>query len=343
RIPHVSLVSQTTPIVEQAPLAERYQAPGRFFVKRDDLTSSRYGGNKVRKLEWLLGAALKQKARAVLTLGAWGSHHALSTTIFAAQLGLVPYLVLYPQPITDHVRETYFASVGASARVLPARTMMHVPLAITRAHKLCRRAGHGPLLTIAAGGSSALGVLGYVETGLEIARQVAEGDMPAPTHVYAAAGTCGTVAGLAIGLALGARWAPALRNARVLGVRVVPRAITNDRTVRRLIHGAASLLRRRGLFAMPDPLPVTILGGQLGRGYGHPTEAGAAALAAADELAQLELDPTYTAKAVAGALTHAKTAPAGSVHLYCHTLSSADLSPFQQRAAAVNPPFPPRP
>jgi D-cysteine desulfhydrase len=163
------------------------------------------------------------------------------------------------------------------------------------------------------GGSSPLGVLGYVEAALELAEQVAVGDLPAPAEVVVAAGSGGTAAGLAVGLGL------AGLDARVTGV-VVTDGLVSERSAARLVRRTAALLRKRG--AGPDmgtPAELRILEGYRGAGYGHPTPEGklATELARRDGLA---LDPVYTAKAVAGLLGEARAGRLGAGPvLYLHT------------------------
>lgn len=294
-----------------------------LFVKRDDKTSALYGGNKVRKLEWILGLARARRARRLVTLGAWGSHHALATAIFARQLGLEATLVLSPQPATPHVREQILADLGAGARVLACRKAIGAPFALLRAMLSRPR----PFF-VAPGGSDARGTLGYVECALEIAEDVRAGRAPAPDFVYAAAGTGGTAAGLALGLALAAREVPALEKARVVAVRVVPKPIVTRSRIVRLARAAARLLARSGaeIDAFAPVAKIALLEGHLGKGYGFPTDEAREMADAAREEEGLFLETTYTAKAMAGLRAFASAGERRrAVHLYVHTLNGADL------------------
>src|SRR4030042_5011600 len=103
-IPWVSLGQFPTPVEPMARLGERLGFQ-RLWVKRDDLSGPRYGGNKVRKLEFLLADAQAQGRDAVLTLGAAGSNHCLATAVYAQELGLKSIAVFVPQPVQEYVRQ----------------------------------------------------------------------------------------------------------------------------------------------------------------------------------------------------------------------------------------------
>lgn len=304
RLPRVGLTATPTPVQR---LSER------LWVKRDDVTSPRYGGNKVRKLEFLLADARRSGARRLLTTGAVGSHHALATTIHGADLGFASTLVLLPQPPTPHVSTVLRLILAHGGRVRLARSPVRVPLELLRARLAHRAEG---VALIPAGGSNALGTLGYVEAALELAAQVENGECPAPAEVHVAGGTLGTAAGIALGLTL------AGLDSRVVAHRITVRAITNARRLRGLLDGALRLLAGAGA-ALPDRAGimrrVTIGQERIGRGYGHATPEGEHAAAWFHERG-IHLDATYTAKAAAGALASGARGPV----LYWHTLSSTE-------------------
>ncbi len=318
-----------TPVEPLPGLAEQWGI-GELWVKRDDQTSSLYGGNKVRKLEWLLAAAQRAGRRAVITTGAWGSHHALATALFAREVGSRATLVLFPQPPNPHVRDNYLLDVAAGARIVCAASVATVPVALARGRLAARFAGEGWPYAIAAGGSDRHGTLGYVEAGLELAAQIQAGQMPAPDYVYVAAGTCGTAAGLALGLELAAAEVPELAATHVVAVRVVPGVLANRRRIRSLIRQAARLLVAGGA-RLPEPAverAVQLVTDQVGRGYGHPTRAAEQARTEAAELDRLEVDPTYTAKALAGLREFASDPERRHArHLYLHTLGMSPPIP----------------
>lgn len=330
-VPRVDLVERRTPVLPLERASERTGAE--LWVKRDDLTASRYGGNKVRKLEYLLGRARAQGADTVLTSGAIGSHHVFATSLYGREAGLRVRAAVFPQPWNEHVEQMLRSDLGVGAELRPVAHPALLPGAIgvmRIEERLKRRRAHA----IPPGGSSPRGCFGYIEAGLEIAAQIAAGEMPEPEAVYCAFGTGGTAAGLAIG------FAAAGVTARVVAVRVISKALANRMILRSLVHRAVTELRRYDpRFPRVADLAAANLhveGGELGRGYGHSTEQARRALQlAADD--GLELDPTYTAKAFAAILHRggsrdrrpfADGASRRPVRLFVHTLSSADLSPF---------------
>lgn len=331
RLAHVPLGELPTRV---EPL-EALSAGAEVWVKRDDLTSAAYGGNKPRKLELLLGEALARGRERVVTFGAYGSHHALATAIHGRRVGLAVRLELFPQPITPHVARQLRCDQAAGAELSAVPFAAALPLAIG-AHTLLARSGE----VIPAGGSSPLGTIGFVEAGLELAAQLAAGELPAPDLIVVAGGTCGTAAGLALGLDLAGLAAPP----RIVAVRVVPRLMCNARVIARLRARCLARLQEAGLPAAAaqgagrtqvevDPL-------ELGRGYGVETPAACVArerFAAAG----LALEPTYTAKAAAALLRWAEGPGRGRRVLYWHTLNGADLAPLAARAdvAALPPPL----
>jgi D-cysteine desulfhydrase len=171
---------------------------------------------------------------------------------------------------------------------------------------------------IPAGGSDAIGTLGYVSAGLELAEQVAKGDVPEPATVVVAAGTLGTAAGLALGFAI------AGMKTKIKAVRITSRIVTNERVLMRLIRGTEILLRRAGAdvgVANNAIARVELLHEHIGRGYGIETDEGARATERFSGHGIL-LDPTYTAKAAAAFIARAADLP--QPVLFWQTLSAAE-------------------
>jgi 1-aminocyclopropane-1-carboxylate deaminase/D-cysteine desulfhydrase-like pyridoxal-dependent ACC family enzyme len=283
------------------------------WIKRDDRTAAPYGGNKVRKLELILADARRRGARRLVTAGAFGSHHCLATALYGRRAGFDVTCYLFPQPLTPHVRDVLVAIANEGAELVLLPRMEAVPLALmsSRARLLSR-----PCI-VAPGGSDALGTLAYANAGLELVEQIERGEAPRFREIHVAAGTLGTAAGIALGLALGGE-----RETRVVAVRITSRLVTNERVLNRLVRTACSRLRRAGVEA-PDAAAVCemihIEHGQVGEGYGRETAMGRAA-EQAFAAAGVRLDATYTAKAAASFQARpSQAAPA----LFWHTLSAA--------------------
>ncbi len=319
RYPHLEGTIAWTPLGVQRTPIERVEltldrgSTQSILVKRDDLTARPYGGNKVRKLEFILAEAMRRGATRVITAGAVGSHHALATTVYARALGIDVTLVLFPQSRTEHVRQVLLLdhALGAELRFTPR--MESLPVALIRARLAHRR--QRPYL-IAPGGSDPIGTLGYVSAGLELADQVAGLDAPVGA-IHVAAGTMGTAAGLALGLALANVTIP------IAATRITSRLVANELTLRRLLRRTGALLARAGL---EDP-PVERATGmielrhdQIGQGYGKATEAAREAMRVFAAIG-LTLDATYTAKAAAELIA---SPPQAGLPLFLHTLSAVE-------------------
>jgi D-cysteine desulfhydrase len=298
----------------------------RLFVKRDDASSGVYGGSKVRKLEHFLADVELGGHRTIVTLGATGTHHGLATALHANTFGFRTAIAMYGQPVTVHVQKNLRGMLAAGAALSYGGGEFGTVRAARRLYTSSDAAGERPYF-IVFGGSSRLGTIGHVNAALELAAQVSAGAVPEPDRIFVALGTCGTAAGLAAGLKLAG-----LRS-KVMAVRATPLIVANRFTVRYMANDVLSFLRDA------DPtLPrvrvgfadFEVVGDQLGGGYGVPGAGGAAAAAWA--AGRLELEPTYTAKALAACLAwcRGRARPGESV-LYWHTLNSA---PFAQATDA---------
>lgn len=320
-LPFVALGDLPT-AVEPAPALSRAAAGPEVWIKRDDRSGALYGGNKVRKLEFLLGEAQARGAKRVWTMGAIGSHHCLATARYARHLGLGALIHHTPQPTTENVRRNCLATAATGAE-LHLVTTWALPLALASGNVRIRRDEGGPTHFIPIGGSSPTGALGYVNAALEIDAQIARGELPEVDEIYVPVGTAGTLAGLVVG------FRAAGRRVRVVGVRVVDRVIVNRVHIDHLIRRTARLLARCGV-----PVRTWVGRGeydlvhdQFGPGYGRPTEAAREAVAIAQETTGLSLELTYTGKAMAGLLARATQQGSSARRvLFIDTYSSADLS-----------------
>jgi D-cysteine desulfhydrase len=319
----VPLGAGATPVRELTKLGER-RGVARLWIK-DDASYSDVGGNKARKLEWLLADARRRGRRTILTGGALGTNHGLATATFARRLGMRTVLVLAPQPETDHVRaqlarlresgaEIHLASGFATSLLIAARLMV-------------ARAGPGlraPYL-LPPGGSTPLGCVGYVRAALELGEQVAAGELPEPSHVVVALGSGGTAAGLLAGLRL------AGMRSRLLCVRVSDVIPLDSRNVARLARRTLRLLEAHGVDAgavAPFAGTLRVEPRWIGRGYGQATPEGERARDLFAEREGVTLDPVYTAKAVAALLDlNAAGAFGEGPVLYWHTYSAPEPNP----------------
>ncbi|WP_104180463.1 D-cysteine desulfhydrase family protein [Arthrobacter sp. B0490] len=271
----VSLGSWPTPL-EPAPRLSSALGldPDDLRIKHDDLIGLGGGGNKVRKLEWTAGTALAQGADVLVTSGAAQSNHARLTAAAGARLGVDVVLVLTgtPAPAGNIALDTL---LGASVHWCGDVSDGELAARVQEVADGLAAQGRRPAI-IPFGGSNALGATGYRTAGDELLRQD-----PAVQHVVVAVGSGGTMAGLVAALGAG----------RVLGVDTG--ALPDPASA---VAGMAAELTGQPA----DPSTLRIDGSLLGPGYGSVTDVVLEAMRLAAHTEGLVLDPTYTARAMAG-------------------------------------------
>jgi D-cysteine desulfhydrase len=300
-----------------------------LYIKRDDLSGAVYGGNKVRKLEFLLGEAIRRKAKEVITLGFAGSNHALATAFYANQLGLGSTSLLLPQPNAHYVRRNLLVSHYFKADLHYYKNWALLGAGLL-SQLLRRRAKHGVFpRVIPGGGSCPLGVCGYLNAVLELKMQIAAGQMPEPDFIYVPLGSMGTAVGLTLGLKT------AGLKSRIIAVRVIEKRLANENKMARLFRDTAGFLRERDP-AFPKLLLVEndwiVRDDCLGDGYARFTEKAVEAACLMREKAGIILNGSYSAKAFSALLGDAqKQILKGKTVLFWNTYNSRDLSTFAAR------------
>ncbi len=317
-IPWVPLGTLPTPVQPLPDLSARL-APASLFIKRDDCSARRYGGNKVRALEFLLGQALAVGAERVITAGALASHHVLATALFAREVGLGAEAVLWERPSAPGGPEALRLLARLGVPVRRCAGPVGALLTLIGRWVALRARGQRAYL-VPPGGASARGALGFVEAALELGEQIAAGAAPAPASLWIACGTGASTAGLLVGLPL------AGIEARVRAVCVTPPIACSHSRLRHLVAGARRLLAQAGVppAGVAALAPLELLRGYAAPGYGQPSQAASAAVALL-AAAGIVGETTYTGRAFAALVNHA-AAEAG-VHLFWHTLPAASLPP----------------
>jgi 1-aminocyclopropane-1-carboxylate deaminase/D-cysteine desulfhydrase-like pyridoxal-dependent ACC family enzyme len=301
QVPFVPLADLPTPLERMERLSVRVGAE--IWVKRDGLTHPVYGGNKVRKFEFVFGDVLRKKARAVLTGGGLGSHHTLAAAVVARQLGLQPVCAYYCQPISEEVHRNLRRSppLGIDAHFCGDYAGLAVSL-VWQYLRWLVRSGRPPYF-IYPGAPGILGALGYVNAAFEIEAQLRQGGTPAPEAVFVAVGSCGTFAGLLLGARLVGL------QSHIVGVRVIEEDVANRPKIARMVNRTARYLRRRDR-TIPEikiePEELDLRDGYLGAGYAHPTAEAKGAVELVAGAEGLPLETTYTGKAMAALLDHAR-------------------------------------
>jgi L-cysteate sulfo-lyase len=290
--PRVSLAHLPTPLEPMPRLSEALGGP-RLWVKRDDCTGLATGGNKARKLEYLMADAVEKGADIVLTQGATQSNHARQTAAAAARLGLDCHILLEDR--TGYTDAEYTENGNVMLDLLHGATIEHRPGGVDMNAELMAvsgkfaEQGRRPY-PIPGGGSNAVGAMGYVNAALELHAQASAMDLRVD-HLVHATGSAGTQAGLAAGLAALGDPFP------MLGVGVRAPKDKQEGNVFALATAAVDLLdigvtvARETVVANCD---------YVGAGYGLPTEGCVEAIKLLARTEGILLDPVYSAKGMAG-------------------------------------------
>ena len=302
--------------------------PRTIAIKHDNVSGVRYGGNKIRKLEYIFRRARQRGAERVATFGSVGSNHALATAILASASGFDCTCFLAHQRRTANVPRTLNMHRRIGTELVPYGGGID-RLATLRRYVQGRRCWVIPL-----GGSSWLGAVGFVNAGLELAGQVAAGSLAAPARIYIANGTMGSSVGLALGLAL------AGMPTQVHAVRVVDDRIAPPQRFDRLLHKTATMLRhfdrsipaglaKRANYRLRDEF--------LAGGYAVADSATEDAVRLAGRRLGLKLETTYTGKAMT-ALLHDIVAEnyEGERYLFWNTYNSRPLPVSAERPGSCD-------
>ncbi len=313
-LPRIELASLPTPVDRIAVNTKRGKQ--HISVKYDNLTGGVYGGNKVRKLEYILARARDRECATIATFGAVGSNHALATALYAKQAGFDCTCFLSHQAKTALVPATLNRHLQNDTKLVRFGGAYANRLRTLRKHLWNRKAWIIPM-----GGSSWLGTVGFVAAGLELAAQIESGEVPQPDSLYVGSGTMGTAVGIALGLAI------AGLEIDIQAIRVSDTTITNEKALNRLLNKTVTMMH--GLDpAVPADLAartrLRIRDEFFGPGYAQSTAETVKAIDFARDELDLTLEPTYTGKTIAAVLGDLETA-AGENFLYWHTYNSVPL------------------
>jgi D-cysteine desulfhydrase len=333
----IPLADLPTPVEPLRKLAEELDEED-LFIKRDDLSGQLYGGNKVRKLEFLLAEAQARQATSVITFGTAGSNHCLATALYARKLGMEAIEILSPQPNTSLVGPNLLMAyhVGAELHHYQSESAAERGAAWQTARRV--GAGEKAPHIIRRGGSSPLGTIGFVNAGLELAEQIKRGELPEPDLLYVPMGTMGTAVGLSMGLAA------AELATKVVAVRVVDLAYGSEDGFHKLFDATASLLRK-----LDENFPklrwvdanVDFRHDQFGEKYALYTEAGIEAINILKSTEGIQLEGTYTGKAMAALIADSLVGRLeGKAILFWNTYNSRPFPAEAMERSHERLPFP---
>lgn len=321
-IPRLSLGFLPTPVERLDRLSRELGIE--LSVKRDDFTGFGGGGNKVRKLEYLMADAVAQGVKVLITTGGHQSNHARMTAAAARKFGMKPILVLRGNKpalfqgnlLLDHLlgAEIDFLDPDAYFTEINPRMDAHAATAAARGDK--------PYI-IPLGGASALGAMGYVSAVSELAGQYAAANWPAPDLIVAPVGSGGTLAGLLIGCAM--FWP----ETKVVGIAVSGSAVPFSERIAVMANAGAELLEFDRRFEASE---IHIENDYVGEAYAIPSPEGNAAITTMARTEGVFLDPVYTGKAVAGLMDCVRrgTIAQGSKVLFVHCGGSPALFPHAE-------------
>ena len=290
--PRVRITHGPTPLEFMPRLTEALGGPN-LYIKRDDCTGLATGGNKTRKLEFLMADALAQKADTIITQGATQSNHARQTVAIATKMGMKCEILLEDRTGSKLDEYKHSGNVfldhmfGANVQELPGGTDMNTAMA-KLADEL-RAKGQKPYI-IPGGGSNAIGALGYVVCALEMVNQFNTQGLDV-SHVVHATGSAGTQAGLLAGLQGTRSLIP------VLGIGVRSAKEAQEQSVYNLAVKTAELLGVPGCVSRES---VVANCDYVGDGYGVPTPGMVEAVTMLARLEGILLDPVYSGKGMAG-------------------------------------------
>lgn len=320
-LPRILLATLPTPLQEAPRLREALGGPSRcprILIKRDDLTGLAMGGNKARKLEFLIADAMAQRATVVVTTGAVQSNHARRTAAAARAAGLDVALVLTAEGDNPPLQGNLLLDrlFDATIHYVPPPADPRLATSDVEEAKVAevvadlQARGERPYV-VPVGGSSPVGVLGYLSGTKEIVEQLASmGEQP--TRLYFASGSRGTQAGLTLGAKVfSAPYA-------VTGIAVSGGEPWKRERAFRIANGAAELAKIATRVTADDLVTDQ---DYIGDGYGISTRASLEAIHILARGEGILLDPVYTAKAMAGLIDHVRrgTLDPASTIVFLHT------------------------
>ncbi|MFX0021946.1 MAG: 1-aminocyclopropane-1-carboxylate deaminase/D-cysteine desulfhydrase [Candidatus Hermodarchaeota archaeon] len=335
KVPWIPLLANLPTPVERLTQLEDYFTlnNSKIFIKRDDKNHPFYGGNKIRKFEFIFGEILRNNKKNVLTTGGIGTNHGLACAIVCHELNppLKCHLYLYHQPLTWHVQRLLLLFDYFGAKIHLGKGDIG-----TFIKALFFKAFHPKFYWIFPGGSplfgigSSLGTIGFVNAAYELKQQIDQNIIPEPDVIFIAGGTVGTAAGLIAGCKmLGLK-------SKIHVVAVYTRLTSNSTAVKRNANKAIKYLRKKDK-SIPkikvNKNDFVFIEGYLGSGYGIKTLKGQNAIDKVDELEGYErdffLETTYTGKAMAAMFDYLNYEEnKNKTFLFWNTYNSNDLDKY---------------
>jgi D-cysteine desulfhydrase len=333
KVPWISILTGIPSNVDRLTELENYLKlkDAEIYIKRDDKDHKIYGGNKLRKFEFIFGEALKKKKKGIITLGGIGTNHGAACAIVAKELDLKCELFLSLQPVTWHVQRSlllyhYFGAILHFTKMFELGVLKSLLFRLFHPKYYLMSIGGSPLFGI----GTPLGSIGFINAIFELKNQIDEGILPTPDIIFVAAGSTGTAAGLTAGCKL-----LGLKT-KVYPVNVSRDIVVNPKNLIKIANKSIKYLRKRDK-SIPDVQvnkgDFNMIKGYLGSNYGVKTIKGQKAVDLVYELEGeklgFKLETTYTGKTMAAMLEFLEKEENKSKKvLFWNTYNSNDLDTY---------------
>ncbi len=333
KVPWIPILTNLPSEVERLKELEKHLKldGGEIYIKRDDKVHNIYGGNKLRKFEFILGEAIKKKKKGIITLGGVGTNHGLACAIITKELGLKCNLFLSNQPLTWHVQRSlllydYFGAKLHFTKSFEIGVLKSVLFRLFHPKHYLMSIGGSPIL----GFGTPLGSVGFINAMFELKKQIDEGLLQIPDIIFVPAGSSGTSAGLTAGCKL-----LGLKT-KVYAVQVSQDIVVNSKAIVKILNKTIKYLKKRDNSVNNIDIfeeDFKIVKGYLGSGYGVKTLKSQNAV---DLIYKLEgkimdfkLETTYTGKTMAAMLEFLeKEENKSKTVLFWNTYNSNDLDNY---------------
>ena len=330
KFPNANLCHRPTPLEPMKRLSDHLQGPN-LWIKRDDCTGLATGGNKTRKLDFLIGEALAQGADTVVTQGAIQSNHVRQTVAAACRCGLKAHVLLEHRVPQEHCDTHYMHSgnlmldqlFGATIEYRPAGLDMNEQ-ALSVSNSLNDKGAKSYF--IPGGGSNEIGALGYAVCAQEIIEQSKSHGFK-PDWIVQATGSTGTQAGMVAGIHCLEIGIP------IMGISVRQPKSKQIEAVYKLAESTVNLLEGKPL----DKDKILVDDGYVGEGYGIPAESTLEAIKLAARFEGILVDPVYSGKGLAGLVGLSKNNffKTGQNVVFLHTGGESALFAYEGKLSGI--------
>lgn len=268
------------------------------WIKQDDLTHPDYGGNKIRKLDFVLADIKAKHKKHVITFGATGTNAGVATAMMCFRNNLKCTVYLFEQPLTQTVKDNIALMRFYGAELIFCGSLLKTVLSFYSSRYRLSRTSY----FLWAGCSNSVATFAYINAAFELKQQIEQGQLPEPEHIFVPVGSCSTLAGLTLGAKLSGL------NSKIIGIRVAPAYLgpfpaCTEGEVNKVIRQAARQMQQWGIKAeeLNLPAPCHFSDNFYGEGYGVASEASQSAIDIF-KAQGITLENTYTAKAAAAFL-----------------------------------------